>query len=420
MSKYLRFDSVGGASGDMILSSLAALGVDMAAVEKALSFFPEPLHFHVDPAADSGLNGLHVSVHSHHHLDEAHWQEEGHSHTGHDEGHAHADHDEGHHHHEHRSLPEILTLLAGSPLPPAVIEQASAVFRELAAAEAQIHGKTPETIHFHEVGAWDSVADVVGSCLALHLLGVEGVSCGPLPCGVGTIHCAHGEMPNPAPATQLLLAGMAVTQTDEPHELVTPTAAAILRVWTKKVVPATVVIERAGIGFGSHPLDHRPDILRATLLSSASAPDVSVGEEPLLVLEANLDDSTPEILGDLLARLLAAGARDAWCTPILMKKGRPATLLSVLCGTSQSASLRELIFRNSTTFGIRWYPIERETLQRRTITATTPWGAVPVKVGTYHGEDITFHPEYDACQALALKSGVPLRAILSSALSVHS
>lgn len=405
MSKYLRFDSVGGASGDMILSALAAVGADVPAIEKALSFFPEPLHFHVDPASGSGLNGLHVSVHSHHHPDEAHWQEEGHDHT------------EEHHHHEHRSLPEILALLSGSPLPPAVAGQAAAVFRELAAAEAQIHGKTPETIHFHEVGAWDSVADIVGSCLALHQLGVEGVSCGPLPCGVGTIHCAHGEMPNPAPATQLLLGGMAVTQTDEPHELVTPTAAALLRVWTKMPVPATVVVERAGIGFGSHPLDRRPDVLRATLLSAASVPAVAAGGQPLLVLEANLDDSTPELLGDLLARLLDAGARDAWCTPVLMKKGRPATLLSVLCEASAAPALRELVFRGSTTFGIRWYPVERETLQRRTIAAETPWGSVPVKVGTYRGEDITFHPEYDACQALARKAGVPLRSVIAAALS---
>jgi uncharacterized protein (TIGR00299 family) protein len=466
MNAFLRFDSVGGASGDMILSALAALGADMAAVEKTLNaFFPEPLHLHAEPAAASGLHGLRVSVHSRHHPHEEVWpdaHEHGHPHhhgdahehhRGH--GHAHAHVHETHHGanapHAHRGLAEIEQLLARSPLSEATRGLALSVFRALAGAEAKIHGKTPETVHFHEVGAWDSVADIVGACLALEQLGVRGVSCGPLPAGTGTIHCAHGEMPNPAPATQELLAGMTVTQTDEPYELVTPTGAALLRVWTRSLapVPAEAVVARSAFGFGRRALNGRPNVLRATLLEDRGLPiadcglkdTVSVPDEglrsetdqsairnrkseignrkseieTLIVLETNLDDSNPEWLGALTADLLARGALDVWHTPAVMKKGRPGVVLSALAEAAHADALRDWIFRATTTFGIRSHAVRRETLTRRFEQAATPWGEVPVKVGSLRGEDITFSPEHEACAALANANGIAPRQVYEAA-----
>ena len=411
MRTHLRFDSVGGASGDMVLSALAALGADLAVIERTInSFFPEPLRFHAEPASAAGLNGLRVTVHAeHHHHHEDEWPD---AHTHHDHGSAHA-RAQGH---AHRGLAEIGHLLSHAPVSDLTRTRALAVFRTLAEAEAKVHGKTPETVHFHEVGAWDSVADIVGSCLALEQLGVDGVSCGPLPAGTGTISCAHGEMPNPAPATQELLSGMAVTQTDEPFELVTPTGAALLRVWTRTLatLPETASVLRSAFGFGSRTLNGRPNVLRATLLAETEAAP-SVPPADLLVLETNLDDCNPEWIGALTSDLLERGALDVWHTPIVMKKGRSGTLLSVLAAVSNAAALRERIFRSTTTFGIRFYPVQRETLTRRIENVRTPWGDVPVKIGSLRGEDITLSPEHDACAALAQANNLVPRQIYEAA-----
>jgi hypothetical protein len=401
MKKYIRFDSVGGASGDMILSALAAIGADMHAIETAVNaFFPEQLHLQCEAASASGLNGLRVGVEVKSEKlkgKSGEWQ--------------HAHHHAEHHHH---GLKEIEALITTSPLSEATQERAIAVFRVLAEAEAKIHHTTRELVHFHEVGAWDSIADIVGACLALEQLGVCGISCGPLPAGVGTISCSHGEMPNPAPATQELLAGMRVIQTDEPFELVTPTAAALLSVWTRTLeqVPEETVIEKNGFGFGQRTLNHRPNVLRATLMApplSALCPLTS--DQALLVLEANLDDCNPEWIASLVPVLLELGALDVWQTPIMMKKGRAGILLSVLAPEERAASLRERIFKGTTTFGIRYYPVQREILERRVEQVKTPYGEVPVKHGIYKGEVITRSPEHDACEALAKAHGVTVRQV---------
>ena len=414
MKTYLRFDSVGGASGDMILSALAALGADIPAVEKTINaFFPEHLHFHTDTASVAGLNGLRVTVHAEHHEhhDDSEWPD------AHGAPHGHGHHGHGHTH-GHRGLAEIEHLLTHAPLSDATRTLALGVFRKLAEAEAKIHGKTPATVHFHEVGAWDSVADIVGACLALEQLGVCGVSCGPLPAGTGTIRCAHGEMPNPAPATQELLAGMAVSQTSEPFELVTPTGAALLRVWTHTLapLPAETTVVRSAFGFGSRMLSGRPNVLRATLLSEpAAAMRPGLPDEALLVLETNLDDCNPEWLGTLTADLLERGALDVWYTPAVMKKGRPGTVLSVLAEAPKAAALREWVFRSTTTFGIRSYAVQRETLDRRFENVATPWGEVPVKIGSLRGEDLTFAPEHSACALLALSNKIAPRQVYEAA-----
>ena len=415
MKHFIRFDSVGGASGDMILSALAALGADLRAVEAALNaFIPEHVHLHVETAQAAGLNGLRASVHAEHHPDpdEGEWPD---AHTHAHPGHTHS------HDHAHRGLTEIERLLEHSALSPFAKGLARDVFRKLAEAEAKVHGKTPETVHFHEVGAWDSIADIVGACLALEQLGISGVSCGPLPAGTGTLRCAHGEMPNPAPATQELLAGMTVTQTAEPFELVTPTGAALLRVWahTLAPLPGETTVVRSAFGFGRRTLQGRPNVLRATLLAEAAAAPAWTGAGTpageLLVLETNLDDCNPEWLGTLTSDLLERGALDVWHTPVIMKKGRPGTLLSVLASAADASVLRETIFRSTTTFGIRFYAVQRELLDRRFETAHTPWGDVPVKIGTLRGEDITASPEHDACAVLARVNGITPRQVYDAA-----
>ena len=416
MKTFLRVDSVGGASGDMILSALADAGADLEKIAAAIAaFFPEPIHFHRESVSQAGVAGTHVSVHAEHAHDESVWQEDGHRHHH----HHHHDHDseapEGHHHH-HRSFSEIRQLLAGAPLSDWVKDLSIAVFEAIAAAESQIHGRPVGEVHFHEVGAWDSVADIVGACLALEQLGVAGVACGPLPAGTGTLRCAHGVMPNPAPATQLLLKGMTVTQTDEPFELVTPTGAALLRVWSERLepVPATVTVKGAGIGFGSHLLNGRPNLLRVSLLEPVSEQPEADGDA-LWVLETNLDDANPEWIGAMMDDLLQAGAKDVWCTPILMKKSRPATQVSVLAAAADLPRLRERIFRSVPTFGIRFYPVQREALDRRFETVQTPYGPISVKVGLLRGEVLTRSPEFEACAAAAAQAGVPVRSVYAAA-----
>jgi pyridinium-3,5-bisthiocarboxylic acid mononucleotide nickel chelatase len=405
MKKYIRFDSVGGASGDMMLSALVAIGADLHAIEKALNaFFPEPIHLQCEAASASGLHGVRVRVEvkslklkvkSGEWLDAQHHAE-----------------------HHHRGLKEIEAILTTSPLSEVTRMRSIAIFKALAEAEAKIHSKTLETVHFHEVGAWDSIADIVGSCLALEQLGICGISCGPLPAGIGTISCAHGEMPNPAPATQELLAGMRVVQTDEPFELVTPTAAALLSVWTRtwEQVPEETVIEKNGFGFGQRTLNHRPNVLRATLMVEARVQETGfrvqgTGCGSLLVMEANLDDCNPEWIASLVPELLELGALDVWQTPIVMKKGRAGILFSVLALEERAACLRERIFKGTTTFGIRYYPVQREMLERRFEQVQTPYGEVPVKLGIYKGEVITRSPEHDACEALAKANGVTVRQV---------
>jgi len=444
MKKYIRFDSVGGASGDMILSALAAVGADLSAIEKAIhSFFPERLHFHSEPASGSGLNGLRVTVHAehhHHHHDGTEWPDAGahhhhpdhhpdpahgsHHHHHHSHGgHHHSDHS-GHHHghggqplHTHRGLKEIAALLETSPLSGVTRKRTLDVFGALAQAEAKIHGKTPDTVHFHEVGAWDSVADITGACLALEQLGICGVSCGPLPAGIGTIRCAHGEMPNPAPATQELLAGMCVVQTDEPFELVTPTGAALLRTWmnTLERVPQTATVLKSAFGFGARQLNGRPNVLRATLLAEQPADAHAQEADGLLVMETNIDDCNPEWIASLADDLLKRGALDVWQTAVVMKKGRAGIVLSVLTPSGIAPALRERIFRSTTTFGIRFYPVQRETLDRQVETAQTPYGEVPVKIGFYNGERITLSPEHDTCAIHAQTHGIPVRHVSDAA-----
>jgi len=315
-------------------------------------------------------------------------------------------------------LRDILTLLDHDAIPEQTRRLAQATFIRLAEAEARIHGTTPEAIHFHEVGAADAIADIVGCCYALELLDIAAVRVGPLPMGCGTIRCAHGEMPNPAPATQILLQGFDVIQTDEPFELVTPTGAALLAAWRSELGTAPVRgrIAASGMGFGARTLKRRPNVLRATRLTAeASAAGDQPADETLTVLETNLDDCNPQWIGELIGRLLELGALDAWAVPIMMKKGRPAHLLGALCRPETAPRLRRAIFQATPTFGIRASSVIRTALARRHETVETPYGSVRVKIGELDGWAITRTPEFDDCAGCARAAGVTPRQVADAA-----
>lgn len=404
--KILHFDSVGGASGDMILGALIDLGIDPAVLEGALAKLQAGEFFlHSERLVRDGLRGtlcrVEIPHHHHHHHDHEHDHRHGHDH--------------GHHHHApHRGLREIEALIRASELPEEVKADSLRVFGRIGEVEAGLHGTTVDQIHFHEIGAVDSIVDIVGCCLARHLLGVQAVSVGPLPQGRGTIQCAHGVFPNPAPATVELLAGLAVVQTEEPHELVTPTGAGLLAVWRNQAVaPASARVVAAGYGFGQRTLAGRPNVLRAVLLETEERAESATD---CLVLECNLDDETPELVGALTERLLAAGALDVFTAPVFMKKQRPGVLLTVLTEPARRASLLDVLFRESTTFGVREYPVQRTVLARRHVEVETPAGRMRIKVGTWRGNDVTFAPEFEDCRQRAQESGRPVREVYEQAV----
>ncbi len=408
--KAVHFDMVGGASGDMILAALIDLGAPVNDLVNAIAEMNiGPFDIRAEQCVQGGLRGMRVTVvagnrpDSHAHPDAPNHP---HAHPHHAKAHG------GGGTHEHRALADIRGAILGAALPDAAKKSAVSVFERLAMAEAAVHGTTPDDIHFHEVGAVDSIVDIVGACLAMNILGIEAVSTGPFPIGYGTVSCAHGIIPLPAPATAELIRGFPSVTTEETEELVTPTGAALLTAW-KSIdrMPAARLI-KTGCAFGRHPLKTRPNILRALLFDAGAG----AGADACRVLECNIDDTTPELLGNLLTRLCAAGALDAFLTPVQMKKQRPGSMLTVLCKPGDQAAMEDLVFRECTTFGIRSYQADRTILERRFETVQTPFGKVRVKIGQWRGEDITRSPEYEDCARLSEKGGVPVRAVYEQAL----
>lgn len=397
MSKTLHFESIGGASGDMILGALVSLGVSVDELNDELkSLNVDPFEIVVDDIVEQGMSGVRgkVVLHEHHHHHHDH------------------DHDHGHDHHHGRHLSSIKKLIEASALPDPVKFQALDVFQKIGEAEAAIHGIDIEKIHFHEVGAMDSIVDIVGCCLALNKLGVDEISIRNLPQGHGTIECAHGTYPNPAPATLRILEGFPVQDVDEPFELVTPTGAALIASWRTADVP--MVGSRAvktAYSFGHRKLNGRPNLLRATLYESAE--DNTADE--VLILECNLDDTTPELVGCLFEKLLSEGALDVFTMPVQMKKQRPGILLSVLCLPADREKMIDLIFAESTTFGIRERLEKRTVLERSFQTLETPFGEVCMKIGKRNGQVVTAAPEIEDCRKLAKENGIAVRDVYEAA-----
>ena len=314
----------------------------------------------------------------------------------------------------HRHLHHVEDIISKGTLPEAARAGALKTFRRLAEAEAAVHGIAVEKVHFHEVGAIDSIADIIGANLALHLLGIERVFSSPIHLGGGTIHCDHGIMPVPAPATALLLQGCPVVGDNLDAELATPTGAALAVSWVEAFGSMPVLtVGAVGHGAGGRDLPDRANVLRVIMGELAAT--LAGAEEKVTVIEALIDDMSGELLAPALDALLAAGARDAFITPAMAKKGRPAHLVTVLCDGAQVSGMTRTFFEHTTTLGLRYREERRTTLERAWRSVPTAYGAVRIKMGLLDGVPTVFHPEYEDCRARAAESGVPVRRVAEAA-----
>ena len=373
--KILYLDPFSGISGDMFLGLMVDLGVDLQAIEAGLATLPiEGWQLRSSRQSRRGITGTKVDVL----------------------------YNESHH---HRTWADIDRLLAESPLPFAPRELARRIFRRVGVAEAKVHGVDLAQVHFHEVGAIDSIVDIVGAALALEQLQVDEVLCGPLPLSHGTVHCAHGAIPLPAPATLEILQGLPVVDGRCDKELVTPTGAAIAAEIARFTPLEAITVERTGYGVGSRDLADRPNLLRGILGRTAAA---SAESDWVGVLESHLDDANPEWLGALMERLLAAGALDVAFTPLQMKKNRPGVALTVIVPADRGEELATLILRESSASGVRLQQVRRLKLPREQRRLDTVLGPAEVKLFYQDGRLLRVTPEFDSCRRLAQSSGRPL------------
>ena len=383
--KTLYFDCFCGAAGDMIAGALIDAGADFDAIRDGL--------------ATLDVSGYRVSARKidKHGIMATKFDVE----------------IDAEHGHPHRHLRHIVEIIESGDLPTEVKEASLETFRRIADAEAEVHGTTSEKIHFHEVGAVDSIVDVVGSHLALHQLKPARILSSALHVGSGTVKCAHGIMPVPAPATALLLRGIPSYGGEVDGELVTPTGAALIAQIADEFGPMPEMrVEAIGSGSGTKDLPDRPNVLRVLIGETAQG---GAGTEPIVVVEANIDDMNPEFFPPLISDLLEAGARDAFLTPILGKKGRPAHLITILVDEVELNSVTGVLFRGSTTLGLRMRREQRICLEREWKTASTPWGDVRVKIGRFEGGTTSTAPEYDDCVRVASEGGVSAKEVYEAA-----
>ena len=427
--KTLYLDIFSGISGDMFIGALIDLGVEPRRLELELRKLKlEGYHLHMSRGQKASISGIKFDVHlsedEHHHHHEHEHDPHGHEHQEHDHQHHHKDQEPHQHehddpHHDGRTFREIKQLISESGLSDWVKHRSIAVFQRIAVAEGKVHGVPAEEVHFHEVGAVDSIVDIVGSSIGLELLGKPRVLAGPVVEGTGWINCAHGRFPVPAPATLAILGarGIPLSQCDEPHELITPTGAALLAEFAESFEPMrNLVAEKIGFGLGQRNNKTRPNVLRAILGEVADGGGSHDWQtDTIAVLEANLDDLNPEILGYFIEKALGAGALDVFYTPVQMKKNRPGTLLTVLCAEADADQFSELMLRETSTFGVRRSLAERRKLTREFTIVQTAYGQVKVKLGKLDGKILQAAPEFDSCRKLAEEAKVPLKEVYEAA-----
>lgn len=451
MKKALYIEAFSGISGNMLLGALIDLGADAAYIEAELKKMNLGEYELINTRADKcGINAAYFNVkipgvteaaeaeeahlhehhdghhchhhahgcegeeHHHHHHEEHHCCHQ-HGHTA-EEAHEHQcchAHEAGaHHHHEHRNFNDIKTIIENSDLSTNIKAKAVNAFRMLGLAEAKVHGKSLEEVHFHEVGAVDTIIDIVGSCLALENLGIEKIYVSEIKTGYGFVQCAHGLMPVPAPATAELLAhGLLYAKGNIERELATPTGAALMAALAEPSadMPKGFSAEKVGYGAGTRNLEI-PNVLRATLGTVAEAKNHS-----LTVAECNIDDMSGEVWPYVQEKLMAAGALDAWITPIIMKKGRPAQMLSVLMHPQDLPVLEKIILTETTTLGMRYYDVARHCSERSFIEVKLPQGSVKVKFSQAGEQILNIAPEFEDCRKLAEASKMPLKKIMQMA-----
>ncbi|HEX3280066.1 MAG TPA: nickel pincer cofactor biosynthesis protein LarC [Pyrinomonadaceae bacterium] len=381
--KTLYFDCFAGASGDMILGALVAAGVHPQELKDQLSLLGVSGYaIDFETVNRSGISATYARVQTAHE-------------------------------HAHRHLSDILKIIYDSRLSDSVKERAAKIFSRLAEAEARVHNEPIEKIHFHEVGALDAIIDVVGAAICFDLLGIEHFLSSALHVGSGMVDMDHGRFPVPPPAVTELLKGAPFYSTEIKGELLTPTGAAIITTVCSEfgALPA-LKLEQTGYGAGTREYEKFPNVLRVLIGETA---DVRRHDLKLWMLETNVDDMSPQVFGHVMERAFELGALDCYFTPIQMKKNRPGVLLSVLCAAPERDRLRDLLFSETTTLGIRSYEVERRALERRTVRVETQYGPIDVKVAQLNGHILKEMPEYEQCRQAARDANVPLRLVEDAA-----
>jgi uncharacterized protein (TIGR00299 family) protein len=437
--RILYLDCFSGISGDMFVGALTDLGVAPSVFEWELSKITlEDHHLHFERQERKGIAGVKFGVHP----GAVHVHSEHEHHEDHD--HDHGDHHHGHHHHAdgnspnqssrghtadehtadgqehvptlHRAYRDIVQLINESELSDFTKTHSLGVFRRLAVAEAKIHGCPIDDVHFHEVGALDSIVDIVLACVGIETLAVGEIHFSQLVDGQGSIHCAHGEYPIPSPATLEILSGLPLSQIAVPFELITPTGAALVAEFQSSVGNLPLIRSvKTGYGLGRRDLPERANVLRAILGEKI----VSSAPERLVEVQATIDDMTPELLGAAIEKIREAGAMEAFFSSVQMKKSRPGILLTALCQPDQLAEIQEIILRHTSTFGVRYREVDRLALDRRFVSVATSYGPLRIKLGILSGEVIQVAPEFEDCRKAAERAGVAIKAVYDAALQTY-
>ena len=385
-SRIAYFDCFSGISGDMVLGALVDAGADLRAIEAELRKLGlEGWTISAEKVKRGAIFATHVKVET---------SEE----------------------HHHRGLSIILGRIDKAGLAPRAADRARRIFTRLAEAEAKVHNMPVEEVHFHEVGAVDSIVDIVGAAIGFELLGIDEFACSALDVGAGQVKTAHGLLPVPAPATAELLRGAPMYTSGIARELVTPTGAAIATTLSTRYAQIPeMTLQAVGYGAGSANLTEKANVLRILIGENATSEAGEHWDAPVSVIETNLDDMSPQIYGYFVERALAAGALDVFSTAVQMKKNRPGVLLTILCDAAHTARLIDLVFRETTTIGVRTYDVRRKVLDRELVPVATPFGEVRMKISRMNGSVLNATPEYEDCQRLAAEKGIPLKQVIAAA-----
>jgi len=420
-------DCFSGISGDMFLGALIDAGVSPELLEDTVKALDIGARVEVSKVVRGGISATKVDVYANGEKDlprEVFWEQQGNDHA-HGHGHAHSGDSHEHHRHGHdnehrRTLSEIRHIIEKAAISSNAKNTAIKIFETLGEAEAEIHRTSIDQVHFHEVGAVDAMVDIVCAAVGAESLAVEEWVCSPLNVGGGTVKCAHGTLPVPAPATMKLLRDAPVFSSGPQVELVTPTGAAIVRTLSARFAPFPAMkIETSGYGAGTRDFPEHPNLLRITIGEAEPTDRVNTSNDRITVLEANLDDLSPQVLAYAMERLLAEGALDVFSVPVQMKKSRPGALLTVLAKMEDASRLTKTIFDETTTLGVRRREEQRQTLSRRWETVDTTWGPVRVKIANMNGTVSNYAPEYEDCRTLAEAQHVPLRTVMQEAIQKY-
>lgn len=422
--KILYYDCFSGISGDMNLGALLDLGIDKRyLIEELNKLKLKGYEIKVSRGSRKGIEGTKVDVElqEHHHESNHNHNEDGYSHAHKGNNHSHVHHT--HSHDEHRNLKDIEGIIDCSELSSKVKDLSKKMFMKVAEAEAKVHGKSLYEVHFHEVGAVDSIVDIVGAAICLNYLNVDKIMSSSIELGGGFVKCAHGIIPVPAPATVEILKGIPVKLGAVPFETTTPTGAAILAAIVDEFQDdKNFIISKIGYGIGNRDTDI-PNVLRVMLVEEADKSIIHKNkleqvynaqcnnETDQQIIECNIDDMNPEVYEFIIDKLFTEGALDVYLTPIIMKKGRPSIKISVLCEENKVEKMKEVLFRQTTTFGVRSFKVHKTMLERKFTKVNTSYGEITVKEAYYKGEKIKSKFEYEECKKISDNTGIPIREI---------